>query len=370
LLVCDDGTTTEIVRIKMERVQNNMSEIDLRNIKTELFSPDGIGFGEGNISYREAVDGGELLPEVDAYAREILMSGECLVPIEEDDDGCIDGRLADAISFPDPAGGGVVRKEIPSSDQVHERAKVPGGGAPVRLLMWFATRKPLGDNIVADISRAAQKAAKKGQPSGMHNGEHLKERTCDCGAIDHLPAIMEITTGKYRQKISDNVQALSSLIGSPISKNAFDHAMRGWQEILGDEEYLKDSNGKKLYEAIANGVVESQGKAESKKPIAVSKHLRGDHRERYIVLDCVPGAITSQAVFRQKLGERFPDVPADQLPDFFSVTLPRIEEIAAAMSHYDREIESAALASGLAQTLGTAAKLTDGSLPVFATTAN
>ncbi|GHU09685.1 hypothetical protein FACS189431_8120 [Alphaproteobacteria bacterium] len=354
----------------MEKV-SNMSEIDLSKIKVELLLPDGLGFGDGSISYQKAIDSGELLPEVNAYAREILTSGECLVPIEEDDDGCIDGRQANEISFPDPAGGGVIKKPIPSSDQVHNRAKVPGGGGPVRLLMWFATRKPLGDNILADVMRASIKAAEKGQPCGMHNGEHLKENTCDCGAIDHLRTIMEITTNKYTQEICDGVQALSNLVGTPVSKGTFDHAMSGWQEILGDQEYFKDCDGKKIYGAIADGIIEAQHELGGRKPkpLATSKYLCGDHHERYIVLDCKPGTITSQDVFRRKLRERFPNIPVDQLPDFFSVTLPRIEEIAVAMSHNDREMENTAFASGLAQTLGTAAQLTDGSLPVYTVTA-
>ena len=114
-----------------------------------------------------------------------------------------------------------------------------------------------------------------------------------------------------------------------------------------------------------------QQKNGDESPVAASKHLRGGHREAFIVMNFSDGKTFSQADFRKKLLEQFPYVQEDDLPQVFVVDVPRIEYLARAMAKgrpdTDRAFETA-LFAGVAYQLATAATLTDGSLRTFAVT--
>lgn len=117
-----------------------------------------------------------------------------------------------------------------------------------------------------------------------------------------------------------------------------------------------------------------------KKPLAVIKHLRGDHKEDFIVINYVAGKTFSQAVMRRELKTSFPDMPDHMLPQVFVVDVPRIIQLAgviaekniAALRDSRPDVENpfefataVALQAGISYQLATACTLTDGSLRTF-----
>ena len=110
------------------------------------------------------------------------------------------------------------------------------------------------------------------------------------------------------------------------------------------------------------------------RPFAVSKHLKGEHREVAKVVNYVEGDTFSQNLYLQKMHESFPDVPIDQLPQVFALDVPRIVQIAKAKAaNYPIEQrenkERAFLYAGVAYQSATEATLTDGTMRTYVVTA-
>ncbi len=102
-----------------------MSEKEPKEIIVEEIPALGFGDPDSKISRKKQLENGELTPEVDAFAQELIKFGKAIVAITEIDDGCIDGRKAIEITYRDESGE---LSTVVLDNDGHERAKVAGGG--------------------------------------------------------------------------------------------------------------------------------------------------------------------------------------------------------------------------------------------------
>lgn len=173
------------------------------------------------------------------------------------------------------------------------------------------------------------------------------------------------TAGAYHDQIGETTRALLDVGGVIYQETAYGGAVMHWQALAGDEEYFASDSGRERFAAIVESIAAQQD--DTAKPVAVSKRLEGDHKEDFIVINYVPGKTLSQRLLQQKLREKFPDLPSEQLAQAFVVDVPRIVELAKAVAENEDEF-MAALHAGVAYQLATAATLTDGTLRNFIVT--
>jgi hypothetical protein len=342
-------------------------------------NPDGISFN----TYQQMTDSGELPSEMTAKVIELIRSGECLRQVTDDDDGCIDGRPTDAVSFVDSEGRIVTNDVIIDENGariVHERAKVAGGGYVTALAMRRALEHPKG-TIDQDLADVANDLTEQNIYCGSHTGVRDDDAKTGCGANDNCRPILENGL-VFREKIADNVGALIGLAGTRRGDNAALRVTDGWAETLNNDTYFEGSTGKSRLNTIDSSIKAAQQRTGSDRPIAVRKHLAGSHAEIGIIVNYVEGHTFSQAAFADALHEAFPDVVREKLPQLFVVDAWRIEQLATAIgsapkrdaedseiARSDEEIQediATAREAGYAYQLATAATLTDGSLPAYA----
>ena len=336
----------------------------------------GYGNQESKISYDKQRENGELPETVSTKSVEIIKNNECLQPVNESDDGCIDGRPTIEVLCVDKTG------ELTSSsvgdNTAHERAKVAGGGYMTSLAMQRALEEP-NMTLDEDLGVVASKLTEKRIYCGAHSGAHSSTEACttDCGANDKFQKILENGVG-YRGSIAENVRGLLAVADINFDDQVFNAVMDGWSKTLDNGAYFEGSTGDSRFTVIENSMKDAQEKSGSfERPVAVSKHLEGDHKESFIVLNYIEGKTFSQVQFAKKLAESFPDIDKKDLPQAFVVDVPRIVQLAKAMGaastedgriRSDLEIEARtekALYAGIAYQLATAATLTDGSLRNF-----
>lgn len=322
--------------------------------------PLGYGNQESNISYTKQLVSGELRPEVVEKAIEFITSGECLVNVTEQDDGCIDGRTAAEVLFVNENGD--VEKRAIATDDTHERQKVAGGGYLTALSMYRALQGS-SDHVDEDLARTVKILSQKGVFCGAHTGAHGDGDKTDCGANDKIADIMANGV-RYREQIDENLQGLLAEAGLAYSPEVLGQVLGGWSMTLSDEEYFKGSTGASRLEKVVAGIQELSAAQQPSHPLSVLKHLAGDHNEDFIYVNYVEGKTFSQATFRQKLAAAFPDLELSKLAQIFVVDVPRIVTLAQAMGSNEEE-RQIALYAGVAYQLATAATLTDGSLRMF-----
>lgn len=328
----------------------------------EELGPLGYGNADSKISYQKQHENGELSDEVDARAAEIIQSGEMMRDITDNDDGCIDGRPAVELLYINQDGE-FYTKAIDDA-AVHERAKVAGGGYITGLAMKRAIDMA-GEHVDDDIKAVADTLAKSGVYCGAHTGAHSHDSATDCGANDKIDNILANGV-LYREEIGKNVEALLEAAGLEYDESKLNAVFGGWSETLDRGDYFNGSNGASRFSAIEDSLRKAQETSgDYSKPVAVSKHLAGDHKEDYIVINYVDGKTFSQAGFRKKLAEEFPEIPDETRAQAFVVDVPRIIQLAKAMtSNREADFETA-LYAGVAYQLATAATLTDGTLRTF-----
>lgn len=337
---------------------------------TEL-APLGYGMPDAKISLHKKLENGDLHEPAVEKGAEIIAGGECMADLTDTDDGCIDGRQALYLLYPSNGADGDF-EEIDITDPFdHKRAKVSGGGYMTSLVMKLAL-DPHVTNINEDLEGVAEHLTHLGIYCGAHTGSHSHPGSVDCGANDKFDTILGLLK-ELAPQINESVKAVWPLCGvADMHSQTIEKASNGGVErTLGHEGYFDGSNGEARFDVIMNCIARTQKKVGGDKPVAVSKHLGGNHNEAFILLNTVQGKTFSQAAFKQKLADEFPETPEEKLPQAFVVDLPRVVELAHAMAKgrpNEEEAFSIALHAGLGFQFATAAALTDGSLRNFVIT--
>ncbi len=326
---------------------------------TEL-SAMGYGNPDAAISYEKKRTSGELPPEVDEAAQEFIKSGEGLVAVQEQDDGCIDGRPTGALYL---LNSSELTDLTPTEGSSHERAKVAGGGyfTGQAIRLGVGVR---GVSMDADLAALGTDFSEKSIYCGAHSGAHQHGEGTDCGANDKFVPILKNAL-VFKDQLAQTTEGLLGLIDVPFNQEAFDSVIEHWGEALNDETYFADSTGASRLETVLE-VQAAAAEGEANLP-AVTKHLEGDHQEAYIAVNFVEGTTLSQGALLQTLRKEFPGIADEMLPQAFVVDAWRVAELASAAS--DDMHATEALYAGVVYQLATAATLTDGSLKVIAYTA-
>ncbi|MCE7936724.1 hypothetical protein DYH10_02975 [Candidatus Saccharibacteria bacterium CPR2] len=301
-------------------------EMEQKEYSIRLIAPNGLGFGEGDISAKK----------VGVEARDAVKDAvetrpdSVLVDIDEEasDDGCGDGRFAEKVfnRF------GEFKRSL-------NRAKVFGGSA---IMMGAAL---IGMGRVNDKDESLNEVFKssigllmeRGIDFGAHTDDHAHGENCGCGAIDKAPDIIR-NVGKYHDHIVGSLRALlGDDVDNDIVKNVLG-SFRNYSQGANNENY----SGKD----VKNEIV-SKGK--------IVKELEGSHKEVAIIINTVRGKTVNQGWVREITNNN---------AQVFAVDMWRLEDI----SHqaFDNDVEKQkALLSMLVYTLSTAATLTKGDLPVY-----
>lgn len=340
-----------------------MSTIEIEQNETVVTEISPLGFGSGSISYEAQRTSGELSAEVDARAAEIILSGDMMHEVTDQDDGCIDGRPAVEVLFIN-ANDEFTTRPIDNSAE-HERAKVAGGGYITALAMKRALDLPSG-HIDDDIRETALILAQDGVYCGAHTGAHSHEDATDCGANDKIDRILSNGV-LYRKEINDVTRSLIEVAGLEYHESTLtDKVFEGWSQTVAKREYFDGSTGASRFGAIEDSIrTVQEASGDFTKPLAVSKHLAGDHKEDYIVINYQEGKTFSQAAFHEVLAGEFPNHEDKKLAQAFVVDVPRIVRLAKALTRDRSEDFETALYAGVAYQLATAATLTDGTLRTF-----
>ena len=319
--------------------------------------PLGVGNPDSSISYRKQLESGELTTEIIETAVEFIKSGEGMCPLTDHDDGCIDGRCAQRVLFVTEEGE-FYERDIADPGE-HLRAKVAGGGYITSLAM----RAGLGStsySLDSDLALVIDDLAIQDIYCGAHTGEHGHGEATDCGANDKFPQILANGI-LYKEVVAANTIALIREAGVTVEPYVLDTVFDGWEAAV-DAHYGEDGTGASRFEVIEAGLRRSQQASGSKdKPVAVTKELKGTHKEDFIVINYHEGKTFSQTALAEHLREDFPDKSAQA----FVVDVPRIVALAAAQADGNEDIFNQALCAGVAFQLATAATLTDGTLRTF-----
>lgn len=162
------------------------------------------------------------------------------------------------------------------------------------------------------------------------------------------------------------MKALIETAGLEFNTETFEGVLANWEATLADDAYFEGSTGaSRLQRILATQAAASEIEG-GRKPVAVTKHLDGDHNEDYIIVNYVKGKTFSQGILAEKLRAEFTDKEDKNLAQAFVVDAWRVVELAQAAA--EEEDFEAALYAGVMYQVATAATLTDGSLPIFAYT--
>lgn len=291
------------------------------------------GFGFGN---DEKAGFDELAGKVGAdfvtAAQNVIVSGHVIVPISTTDqgqavadDGCGDGREVSLVS----QSGKTLKTSL-------HRSKVFGGG----VMMTVASRIGLGagvrDDLISLFDEAIEQLDKHKVDYGAHTDTHANGDQSGCGAIDNAPTILS-NIKKFHENISQTLIDLNLGFRPADIESVLKHFESFVSKV--------DNGGyksKTVVEAIAD-----RGK--------VIKRLNGLHKELFVLLNMIPGTTADQSLIRAVTGGK---------AQLFDVDVWRLQTINDKL--YEREPDRhIALLAQLVYTLGTAATLTKGDLPVY-----
>lgn len=349
--------------------ENDMSIIDgqevLKTYTVTEVPALGYGNSESKISYVKQMENGELTEEVAAYGAELIKSGECMTEVTEMDDGCIDGRPAIEILFFNEDGELVKKLIVDASN--HERAKVAGGGYMTTLAMKQALDTPAA-TVDADLADVAGTLTRAGIFCGAHTGAHGHDEATDCGANDKYRIILKSGVD-YQAQIAETTSALLGVAGIEYDEDVAHKVNANWAAAAERDAYFDGSTGATRFTVIEKAIKDAQdATGDFTKPVAVSKHLGGDHKEDFVVINYAEGKTFSQRLFAEKMRANFPDIPEEKLAQVFVVDVPRIVKLAQAFTKHRENADEdfqIALYAGVQYQLATAATLTDGSLRNF-----
>lgn len=303
-----------------------MPKIDVQRIV------DGLEFGEGAISHKERVEevGGEKMQAVE----EALTSGELIVPIDVDaeghpvdDDGCGDGRVWKR----------VFRGAIEKFRSLR-RAKVFGGGAAMATATTIGLGTAVKDSLQNAFSNGINLLKQAKIDFGGHTDSHSHGPNCGCGALDKAPAVI-VNAVKYADQIK------ASITGLGIETDGLDDVLSNYEDYAAQiPKNAVDYSG-----ADVMGKIIDSGK--------IVKELDGTHNEMYIVLNLVEGHTIDQDKVREL---------SDGDIQVFVVDVWRLKSLANRLyADQSSEVRHKAFLSELVYTLGVAATLTKGDLPVY-----
>ncbi|HXH04853.1 MAG TPA: hypothetical protein VNI82_00290 [Candidatus Nitrosotenuis sp.] len=345
-----------------------MSETDtMKEIykKPSVLEIPALGYGnvESKISREKQLESGELTLETERAASEIILSGECNVPVNDTDDGCIDGRTAVSVEYVDTMGA--LREALVAIEDKHERAKIAGGGYMTSLAMQLALHPPAEgiDNVLSGVVVAL---AEKGIYCGLHSGDHRSESTTDCGANDKFETILASGV-RFSQEISSTTNALLDIVAVTFDETLQDKINDNWSMTADASHVFASSTGESRARTIFDTLGKIQNATNADRPLGVSKHLEKDHKEDFVIINYRRGETFSQATLRNLLRQRFPELEEHKLPQAFVVDVWRIVELADAQSNNDDE-RQLMIQAGISYQLATSATLTDGSQRVFIVT--
>ena len=303
-----------------------------------LLAPEGLGFGSGSIGVevRLADEADGLNEAVLTKVDEAITSDNILVDVDHGkdgnllyDDGCGDGREVARVFR------GVVLKT-----KSLVRSKVFGGAAVMATAAAIGTGEASGKKLNPLFSWAVQKLESKGIGIGGHSDTHAHGQNCGCGAIDKAPLIVSKVTD-----YNDEIRSVVGLLGLDVTTlDGDDGIFANYDNYLENEVsgFENEYSGRKALDELLD-----IGK--------VVKELDGTHNEVRIVLNTVEGKTVNQELIRGV---------SDGLAQVFAVDVWRLKQIAEGM--YDDPVaQNKALVSMVVHTLGVAATLTKGDLPVY-----
>lgn len=332
----------------------------------------GLGDKNSSISATRLEAEVEMRPLIQEL-KEITRSGECIVTCNHHDDGCIDGRCANQLAFPN--GSEFATKDV-NDNTGNERAKVAGGGLMTSLSMFRA----LDEEAVspeADITYIAAEFAKQGIYCGAHTGSHgsSENKKTDCGANDRFDEIINNVIAN-REAVSVVTSLLMTYADVPFSQADMNKDVERWVEIVNDA-YFMNSDGVTRLDAVREGMLTAQETITDDKKASVIKNLGGSHNEYELEVVCEQDHTFSQTKLREALTARHPHTNPDKFPQVFALDLWRVKQLAKAIASLpdrstgrartDDEVQerfSRAIHAGIAYQVGTYVTLTDGSLDI------
>lgn len=312
---------------------------DLKDITITLVAPDGLGFGEGAISYQDRA--GKDVPAEELKKVEAVLTdpAKILVEIDQedgdyiDDDGCGDGR---GVTEQDG-----VRAYIKQGDNFYKkslnRAKVFGGAPVMAVAAMIALDANKPENATELFIAAMDELDEHDIDYGAHTDEHAGEIKSGCGAIDNAPVIIDNVV-KFQDEIKATIKSLIPDVDLMILDEVIDAFVN-----YADDKQADGYRGQAVMDEID---------AREK----VIKRLVKGHNEMYILLNEVEHQTVNQYSVRDA---------SHEVVQAFAVDLWRLADINARLYEDDAEAQETALISQLVYTLATAATLTDGSLPVY-----
>lgn len=325
-----------------EREEQHLFEIT-------CIAPDGIGFGDGAISALERPPKHALTHDQIQRAKNLLVTNRdrIVVPVDESDDGCGDGRPVEQIFR-------VVGSEKEYYHKSEKRAKIFGGGLQVAASMWRAVNgAPLHqETVLGDRQFIAGELKKRGITYGAHTDTHASGDNCGCGAIDKYELSVQ-KSEKYRSEIT----ATAALFYDGEKVPGIGAALNTRHSIAQDVHYMSDGAGRRTMDFI-----EQDG--------AVVKELGDKHLEALVFMNDKPGTTVDQ----EEVAKLFREAGLPDKIQVFVVDVWRgrmyadaVAEIANATTQVDIDkARDITLADFFINQLSVAATLTRGDQPVVA----
>lgn len=312
---------------------------DLKDITITPIAPEGLGFGEGAISYKDRAEQDVPVEELKKVEAIITEPAKILVDIDQedgdyiDDDGCGDGRGAtesDGAKVYIKQGDNFYKKSL-------NRAKVFGGAPAMAAAAMIALDAHKPEEVTELFVAAMDELDEHDIDYGAHTDEHAGEANSGCGAIDNAPLII------------DNVAKFQEQIKATIKKIIPDVDLMTLDEVI--DAFVSYAENKQSDGYRGQAVMDEIDAREK-----VIKRLVKDHNEMYVILNEVEHQTVNQFTVRDA---------SHEVVQTFAVDLWRLADINARLYVDEVESQDVAFTSQLVYTLATAATLTDGTLPVY-----
>jgi len=292
---------------------------------------DGLGIGKNPAAAYEKIIS-EAGPDALAAAEVAINSNAILSKIDihpmtgkpVDDDGCPDGRGVKKIYH------GQIEKE-----RSLKRSKVFGGGATMATATLIGAGFENGKTLKTAFDDSIHFLNDHMINFGAHSADTAHGEGSGCGAIDKAPEVI-LASIEYKNEIKNILNSIG------IDTN-------GIEAIFDNYETFSQSMDKENYAgaAVVTEIIENA---------KILKELTGSHKEMAIILNSCKGHTVDQSLVRQVTGDSL---------QVFAVDLWRVEEIAQKMYPDDVVKQHLSLLSQLVYSMGVAAVLTNGDLPVY-----
>lgn len=319
----------------------------VQDIIVNKIAPNGLGFGEGQISGESNKNG--INQEVLDSAAEEILKPDYYKTVKVYESGCGDGRPVQSVWAKVKSKFNGSKHQLEASES-KLRPKLFGGDfATMYSALAVATDRGRNAKTAQEMDDYAIEIFNKmGWVLGTHNDDHNSpDDLHGCGAIDKRPVIVANSI-KFAEQIN---RIASTKFGVSVEalqqvKDVFSSRCEG--------EYFKGYDGAHL-----------QGRLEKKCNNVVRKVLTGNHQEAFVVINTRRGTTFDQASFREAMGNKYPD---KKLPQVFVVDIWQAEAMIDKLiekGHIEENQKDVAMAGVITYTLATAGTLTDGTLPVF-----